>query len=164
MKLLTALLFATIGMGVGLPALAQDSAAAAKQTHKPAAKKTVKKKTEPTPQADAAAGDHEEDKEPDVTSASATEFACELGNKVTIYRNADDDKHIALRWKKQLLRLKRVDTTTGAHRFENRRSGWVWIDIPAKSMLLDAKKGQQLANECRNPDQLKAKAEETIKS
>jgi hypothetical protein len=30
----------------------------------------------------------------------------------------------------------------------------VWIHIPAKAILLDSKKGQQLANECMNPQQL----------
>jgi len=76
-------------------------------------------------------------------------FHCELGNKLTIYRTAGDDQHIALRWKQRLLQMIRVDTSTGANRFENRKVGLVWIGIPAKGMLLDSKKGQQLANECK---------------
>ena len=36
--------------------------------------------------------------------------------------------------------------------------GLVWIGIPAKGLLLDSKKGQQLANECKNAEQMKAAA------
>jgi hypothetical protein len=46
-------------------------------------------------------------------------------------------------------KLSRVATTTGAQRFENEKSGLVWIDIPAKGMLLDSHHGHQLANECK---------------
>ena len=93
--------------------------------------------------------------EPETTGSLVTEFSCELGNHVTIYNNADDETHIALRWKKRLHRLRRVGTTTGALRFENVRYGLIWIGIPAKGMLLDSKQNRQLANECRNLDQLK---------
>lgn len=99
---------------------------------------------------------NEEADEPVVTGATVVDFDCELGNKVTLYRNEADDGHIALRWKKRLLRLTRVGTTTGAQRFENKLLGLVWIGIPAKSMLLDSKGGHQLANECRNSEQSKS--------
>lgn len=91
--------------------------------------------------------------EPDVTDTVVTEYACELGNKITIYTNEQDNAHIALRWKKRLHRLSRVGTTTGAQRFENPHWGLIWIGIPAKGMLLDSKLNRQLANECRNPEQ-----------
>lgn len=124
--------------------LAQDAPAkqaSSETTHKH--KSSAKKKTTV----------HEEDKVPDISAALPTEYDCEFGRKLVIYREADDDQHIALRWQKQILRLSRVQTTTGANRFENRKKGWVWIDIPTKGMLLDSKKGRQLANECRNPEQ-----------
>ena len=96
--------------------------------------------------------------EPETTGSLVTEFSCELGNRVTIFSNADDEAHIALRWKKRLHRLTRVGTTTGALRFENVRYGLIWIGIPAKGMLLDSKQNHQLANECKNLDQLKPAA------
>jgi hypothetical protein len=101
--------------------------------------------------------DKEESDEPDTAGSASTDFNCELGNKITIYTNATDDKHIALRWKKRLHRLSRVGTTTGANRFENRLYGLVWIGIPAKGMLLDSKQGRQLANECKDEEQAKPK-------
>lgn len=103
----------------------------------------------------AAAGTDEEDREPDTAGHVSLDYNCALGDKVTIFSNDADDKHIALRWNKRLMRLSRVDTTTGANRFENRRQGMVWIGIPAKGILLDSRKGQQLANECKSAEQLK---------
>jgi membrane-bound inhibitor of C-type lysozyme len=149
MKSLSALVLLAAAIAVGMTsAAAQNTAPAAKK--EPARKK-------PAPAKKNAVVD-EDDKEPDVSAASTIEFNCEHGNKLTIYRNAEDDKHIALRWKKRLLRLTRVATTTGANRFENGKNGLVWIDIPTKGMLLDSKKGQQLANECKSPEQATSKS------
>lgn len=137
-----------------------SGAHAAAETTTPA-KKTVKKSTKAAKKAaapvEAAApkGPDEEADEPPVTDAAVTEFDCELGNKITIYANTTDESHIALRWKKRLHRLTRVGTTTGAQRFENKLYGLIWIGIPAKGMLLDSKLNRQLANECRNAEQLK---------
>jgi hypothetical protein len=116
------------------------------------AKKSVKHKAAP---ATVKAADPEED-EPDTTGSISMDFNCELGNQVTVFANATDDSHIALRWKKRIHRLTRVGTSTGAQRFENGRYGLVWIGIPAKSMLLDSKQGRQLANECKNTQQVQA--------
>ncbi len=159
MKLPHILILATASMAFVLPAQAQSDADK-KGTQKAAASKAPAKKA--NAKADAAADDDEP--EPDVASSASTEYDCELGNKLTIFRNQEDNKHIALRFKKQLRRLVRVETTTGANRFENSKNGWVWIDIPAKGMLLDSKKGQQLANECRNPEQLKMVSPALLKS
>jgi hypothetical protein len=153
MKSLSALVLLIAAITVGMTsATAQNTAPAAKASTK---KEPAKKK--PAPAKKNAAVD-EDEKEPDVSAASTTEFNCDLGNKLTIYRHADDDKYIALRWKKRLLRLTRVATTTGANRFENGKNGLVWIDIPTKGMLLDSKKGQQLANECKSPEQATSKS------
>jgi hypothetical protein len=100
----------------------------------------------------------DDDSEPELGGTLSADYQCELGNKLTIWKNESDDKHIAIRWNKRIHRLTRVDTTTGANRFENHKMGLVWIGIPAKGLLLDSKKGQQLANECKNADQLKAAA------
>ncbi|XLZ70415.1 hypothetical protein ABT364_00175 [Massilia sp. SR12] len=91
--------------------------------------------------------------EPSVTEHKATDYACELGNKITIYSHADDSNSIALRWKNRLHRLTREATTTGAQRFENKLAGLIWIGIPAKGMLLDSKVNRQLANECKSSEQ-----------
>lgn len=123
-------------------AVEQKPAAVKKKTGDKAAKKKAAP-AEQGPDAD----------EPDITGATAVEYKCELGNTLTIYQGGGDGSTIALRWKKRLVRLTRVGTTTGALRFENPLRGLVWIGIPTKGILLDSKLGRQLANNCKNPDQ-----------
>lgn len=130
-------------------ASASASASSASSTPTPA-KKTSKAKAKAKPAVVEATPD---EPEPDVADTVTTEYACELGNKITIFKNDNDDAHIALRWKKRLHRLTRVGTTTGAQRFENPVYGLIWIGIPAKGMLLDSKLNRQLANECKTVEQ-----------
>lgn len=150
-----------LACGIAMASLSLSNAHAAVETT-PAAKKTVKKPAAKTAKAKKAVEKpvvpkepNPEEDEPVITDSNVVEFDCELGNKVSIYQNVSDDEHIALRWKKRLHRLTRVGTTTGAQRFENKLYGLIWIGIPAKSMLLDSKLNRQLANECRNAEQLK---------
>lgn len=151
LKILATSLFIIGSLNLAIPsAIAETAAPSAPK----AAKKTVKKKA---PAKNAAPAAQPEDDEPDTTGSNSTDYSCELGNKLTIYQNSND-KHIALRWNKRLHRLNRVETTTGAHRYENQKNGLVWIGIPAKGMLLDAQKGKQLANECMNAEQAKPAA------
>jgi hypothetical protein len=147
-----------IACSVALSALTltlAPAAHAAEADKKPVKAKAKAKSTAKAVAAKPAAVPDEEADEPETGGSTTTEFDCELGNKITIYHNAADEKHIALRWKKRLHRLTQVGTTTGAQRFENRLYGLIWIGIPAKGMLLDSKQNRQLANECRNAEQLK---------
>jgi membrane-bound inhibitor of C-type lysozyme len=164
-RYLCALLLASMGVATAIPqAMAQEAQAKAASkkpakktaTKKSTAKQASKKKAAGAAAALAAAPD-EDDIVPDITGSTTVDYQCEMGNKVTIYENQTDSQHVALRWNKKLHRLKRVSTTTGASRFENKKYGLVWIGIPAKGILLDSKKGQQLANECKNDLQLAPK-------
>ena len=94
---------------------------------KPAKKTTTRKAAEakPTPLLD------EDDKAFEAGTAAVTDLSCELGNKLTLYRNASDDMHMGLRWKQRVHQMTRVSTSTGADRFENTRFGLIWIGIPA---------------------------------
>lgn len=153
-KLFMACSLALASLTLAAGAHAETDAAAKKPVKKAAAKSPKKAAAKP---AEPKAPNEEED-EPAITDSTVTDFDCELGNKISIYQNASDDAHIALRWKKRLHRLTRVGTTTGALRFENKTYGLIWIGIPAKGMLLDSKQNRQLANECRNAEQSKAVA------
>ena len=134
------------GLALAAASLCSTPVFAAAQKKPAKAAKTVKAK---------AVQDNEipEGPDADITDTTTTDYNCELGNKVTIFRNDEDDSHIALRWKKRIHRLERVGTTTGALRFENTTFGLIWIGIPSKGMLLDAKLNRQLANECKDADQ-----------
>ena len=94
----------------------------------------------------------EDDVEPNVQQNNSFDYKCELGNFLTIYTNIEDDQHVALRWKKRLYRMTRVETSTGANRFENSKAGFVFIGSPSKGLLLDSHKGKQLANECKTTE------------
>ncbi|MCE3265130.1 MAG: hypothetical protein K0R43_4209 [Pseudoduganella sp.] len=161
-KLFTACALACAAAIAAPVALAADAAAApsakAAKPAKPAARKPAAKKTKAAAAAAATAGAGAavaagSASEADVAEHKATEYACELGNKITIYSHADDGNSIALRWKNRLHRLTREATTTGAQRFENKLAGLIWIGIPAKGMLLDSKVNRQLANECKTSEQ-----------
>ncbi|MDB5768718.1 MAG: hypothetical protein JWQ61_3532 [Collimonas fungivorans] len=144
-KSLSILVLLCAGLAVAAPQVQAQTSA--KKTVKKSAKKPAAKA------APAEVDDGEDEGTPDVKTSVSIDYKCELGNKLTIYTNAEDDKHVALRWGKALHRLTRVATTTGANRFENRKYGLLWIGIPAKGILLDSKKGLQLANECKSAEQ-----------
>lgn len=91
-----------------------------------------------------------EEAEPEIQHDRNVEYKCELGASITTYTHPTDDQIIAMRWKNRLYKLTKVQTSTGANRFENDKAGLVWIDIPAKALLLDSRRGQQLANECKS--------------
>lgn len=145
MKNLSAYVLLVAGLACGMTQAQADNL---QDTSGQVVKKSIKK--------NAAAKDAStaRDDTPNTNGLMPTAFDCELGNKLTIYSNTNDDQEIALQWNKRLHRMTRVSTTTGAHRFENAKDGLVWIGIPAKGMLLDSKKGKQLANECKNPQQV----------
>jgi hypothetical protein len=85
---------------------------------------------------------------PNVHESTAKEYKCEYNDTLTIYSTQGDDDRAAIRWKGKVYGLTRVATTTGADRFENKKAGLVWIGIPAKAMLFDSIRGEQLTNDC----------------
>ncbi|MBS1187602.1 MAG: hypothetical protein H6R04_1620 [Burkholderiaceae bacterium] len=143
----------TFGLVFALPqASAETAPATSKTTKKKVAKKTVKKKS--AAKAESEAVEHDGDV-PDTTGFTSVSYSCELGNNLTIFQKKSDDKQIAVRWRDRLHRLLRVNTTTGADRYENAKNGLTWVGIPAKGILLNSKNGKQLANECKDAVQLK---------
>ncbi len=76
-------------------------------------------------------------------------YRCESNRYVAVRRVTDDGKTAVLFWNQREHTLKAVDTQSGALRFEDAVSGLTWITIVGKSILLDTRKGQQLANDCR---------------
>jgi hypothetical protein len=76
-------------------------------------------------------------------------FTCELGRQVLIKEVANDSNSMIVNWQKRDITLRGGHTASGALRYEDARSGLAWIIIVGKAMLLDTRKGQQLANECK---------------
>jgi hypothetical protein len=51
-------------------------------------------------------------------------------------------------------RMTPVATSTGAVRLEDQKAGAVWLQIANKSMLMNQKLGQRMADECMSPEQV----------
>lgn len=87
---------------------------------------------------------------------------CELGASVTLTADAKSPGYFDVQIRRQKYRMFPVETSTGAIRLEDHRAGAVWLQLANKSMLMNQKLGQRLADECMSPDQA-AMAELLIK-
>ena len=86
------------------------------------------------------------------------EASCEFGEKISVSAIDGKPGHFQLAYKKARYQLVPEVTTTGAVRLEDRRAGIVWLQIPAKSMLMNAKIGQRMVDHCLHPQQQAAAA------
>lgn len=82
------------------------------------------------------------------------EIPCELGAHVNVVADPKAPGYFQLDGKDFRYRMSPVATTTGAIRLEDRDGGAVWLQIANKSMLMDQKRGQRLADECKSPAQV----------
>jgi len=81
-------------------------------------------------------------------------IGCELGKHVNIERVADKPGYFKVSGNGFNFQMSPVPTTTGAVRLEDTRAGAVWLQIANKSMLMNQKIGQRLADECMSTAQL----------
>lgn len=75
-------------------------------------------------------------------------YRCELNRRVRVTKVSTDQTLAVLRWRKKNYTMRAVTARSGALRYEH-KSGLTWITVVGKSMLLDTRRGKQLANECR---------------
>jgi hypothetical protein len=81
------------------------------------------------------------------------EIACELGAKVSI-KAMRRDGFFLVQHRLTRFVMHPVDSRTGAIRLEDPVRGAMWLQLGNKSMLLNQKAGQRLADECASPDQM----------
>ena len=81
-------------------------------------------------------------------------IACELGAYVTVTADPASPGHFHVEGKGFKYFMAPVATTTGTVRLEDPKGGAVWLQIANKSMLMNQKLGQRLADECMSPAQL----------
>ena len=79
---------------------------------------------------------------------------CELGASVTLTPDPKMPGFFDVRVKNLKFRMFPVETSTGAIRLEDRKAGAVWLQLANKSMLMNQKLGQRLADACMNPAQV----------
>jgi hypothetical protein len=83
--------------------------------------------------------------------------ACDGNKQVKLEAVTDKPGTFKLTHAKKSYTLVPEETTTGAVRLEDKKAGIVWIQIPAKSMLMNTKLGQRVADQCVTAEQ-KAKS------
>ena len=81
-------------------------------------------------------------------------IACELGAYVTVAADPRSPGYFDISGKGFKYRMFPVESRTGAIRLEDQRAGAVWLQIANKSMLMDQKRGQRLADDCMSPEQV----------
>jgi hypothetical protein len=79
---------------------------------------------------------------------------CDMKESVSVRAIEGKPGHFELLHKKARYTLVPEETQTGAVRLEDRQAGIVWLQIPAKSMLLNAKLGQRVVDGCMHAEQV----------
>ncbi|WP_298208269.1 hypothetical protein [Acidovorax sp.] len=79
---------------------------------------------------------------------------CELGAFVTVTADAATPGHFHVEGKGFKYYMSPVATSTGTVRLEDQKGGAVWLQIANKSMLMNQKLGQRLADECMSAEQV----------
>jgi len=80
-------------------------------------------------------------------------IACELGAFVNVQADAGAPGRFYIEGKGFKYHMRPVATSTGAVRLEDQQAGAVWLQIANKSMLMNQKLGQRMADECMGPEQ-----------
>ena len=75
-------------------------------------------------------------------------FPCELGEQVTVTAIADHPGFFTVTADKRRYYMHPVESRTGAIRMEDNLRGGVWLQLGSKSMLMDQKEGQRVADNC----------------
>ena len=78
---------------------------------------------------------------------------CELGAFVTLTADPKVPGYFDVSVRNLKFRMFPVETTTGAIRLEDRKAGAVWLQLANKSMLMNQKLGQRLADACVSAEQ-----------
>ena len=91
---------------------------------------------------------------PEVGEVHTGHMVCELGNAVTVTPDPQQPARFVVQMKKHTYLMTPVQTTTGAVRLEDTYAGAVWLQLPNKSMLMNSKLGQRMADECQSEHQM----------
>jgi len=81
-------------------------------------------------------------------------IVCEMGNVVHITPDTQNRGFFTLQMGKHRFHVSPVPTATGAIRLEDAQQGAMWLQLANKSMLMNSKLGQRMADECQSPAQV----------
>lgn len=80
-------------------------------------------------------------------------ISCELGASVNIAKDSVNPGYFFVEGKGFKYHMSPVSTSTGTVRLEDQHAGAMWLQVANKSMLINRKLGQCLADECMSPEQ-----------
>ena len=78
---------------------------------------------------------------------------CELGASVNIAKDSVNPGYFHVEGKGFKYHMVPVATSTGTIRLEDEKAGAMWLQVANKSMLINRKLGQRMADECMSPEQ-----------
>ncbi|HJV63908.1 MAG TPA: hypothetical protein VJ743_23370 [Albitalea sp.] len=78
---------------------------------------------------------------------------CEMNQQVDVHPIDGRPGFFKVGFKNASYTMVPQETTTGAVRLEDKKAGVIWIQIPAKSMLLNSKVGQRMVDSCTQSQQ-----------
>ena len=81
-------------------------------------------------------------------------IVCEMGNVVHITPDTQKRGFFTLQMGKHRYHVSPVPTASGAIRLEDAQAGAMWLQLANKSMLMNSKLGQRMADECQSPAQV----------
>jgi hypothetical protein len=93
---------------------------------------------------------------PELGDVHTGRMVCELGNSVTVTPDPQQPSRFVVQIKRNTYFMTPVATTTGAVRLEDAQAGAMWLQLPHKSMLMNSKLGQRMADECQSEHQTAA--------
>jgi hypothetical protein len=80
-------------------------------------------------------------------------MVCELGNTVSVTRDPQTPAGFVVQMRQHTFRMMPVVSHTGAVRLEDAQAGAMWLQLANKSMLMNSKVGQRMADDCQSPEQ-----------
>lgn len=78
---------------------------------------------------------------------------CEFAQTVDVTPMQDKPGHFRVAFKNTSYVMTPEETSTGAVRLRDQRNGVVWLQIPAKSMMMNQKVGQRMVDNCTLAEQ-----------
>jgi hypothetical protein len=78
---------------------------------------------------------------------------CEFNQHVNVEAITAHPGHFKVSFKNAHYTMTPEETSTGAVRLQDKKSGVVWLQIPTKSMLMNQKAGQRMVDGCTQSEQ-----------
>ena len=172
MKFLPLVLALSLAMPVAVQAQAADKPAAAKKApakkappKKAPAKKasakqtpvrnkaTVKKAVEATTPVESASKRLSDGELAIARNVYTGNIQCELGANMSVTEDSNNPGFFNVVSGKDRFYMHPVESRTGAVRLEDPRAGAVWLQLGNKSMLMNQRKGERIADDCKTSQQ-----------